>query len=235
MHAYSRNMKVVLALGTIAVASLFWVGVTSAHSVSRPHKQHRRHEARPPQVLYVSNSTLTGVTVAADRRSRGARARHQQHHSPNGRGCSSAAYTTIGAAVAAASPRATIIVCPGSYSEDVVIPTGKPLTLKGVGNPIINALNLTNGLQILASDSTVEGFTIGYATGEGILVGAQPGLGGTVYGATIRNNTVIANDRGNPTGGSITNSSYGQCNASPAGPGDCGEGSISSLPTTRQS
>jgi parallel beta-helix repeat protein len=41
---------------------------------------------------------------------------------------------------------------------------------------------------------------------------------------TIRNNTVIDNDRGNPTGGAITESSYGQCNASDAGPGDCGEG-----------
>ncbi len=201
MRTYSRTMKGILALGTIAVASLAWAGVTSAHSVSRPHHVHRHHQGHLPQVLYVSNSSAS-----------------------QGRGCSSTAYTTIGAAVAAASPGATIIVCPGSYQEDVVIPAGKPLTLKGIEDPIINALNLDNGVQILASNSTVEGFTIGYATGEGILVGALPGAGGTVSGVTIRGNTVIENDRGNPTGGSISDSSYAQCNVSAAGPGDCGEG-----------
>jgi parallel beta-helix repeat protein len=223
MRLYSRSMKGVLALGTIAVASLAWAGMASAHSTSRPHKSHRRHEAHLPQVLYVSNSTVGG-TAAADQGLRKGRSRHQRHQSPAGRGCSSAGYTTIGAAVAAASPHATIVVCPGSYPEDVVIPTGKPLTLEGVKNPIINAFNLDNGVQVLASNTTVEGFTIGYATGEGILVGAQPGLGGTVSGVTLRDNTVIDNDRGNPTGAPITSSSYEQCNGSAAGPGDCGEG-----------
>jgi hypothetical protein len=223
MRTYSRTMKGILTLGMIAVASLAWAAITSAHSIPRPHKAHPRHQTGLPQLLYVSDSAASG-TAAADTELRKGHSRHQRHQSPANRGCSSAAYTTIGAAVAAAGPRATIIVCAGSYPEDVVIPAGKPLTLQGVGNPIINAMNLVNGVQVLASNTTVEGFTIGYATGEGILVGALPGVGGTVSGVTIRNNTVIANDRGNPTGGAITTSSYGQCNASAAGPGDCGEG-----------
>jgi parallel beta-helix repeat protein len=221
MRAYSRSMKGILALGTIAVAGLVCAGTTFAHSIPRPHKAHPRHHAPLPQVLYVSKSAASGLAAPAERRQR---SRHQRHHASHSRGCSRAAYTTIGAAVAAASPGTTVIVCAGSYPEDVVIPSGKPLTLKGVGNPIINALNLANGVQVLASNSTVEGFTIGYATGEGILVGAQPGAGSTVSGVTISGNTVIDNDRGNPTGASISTSSYGQCNLSAAGPGDCGEG-----------
>lgn len=224
MRAHSRSLKSVVAVGTIALASLGLADAAAAHSISRPHKTHRRHEAHLPQVLYVSNSAASGAAAAAKHGQRAASSRHRRPQWSKGPGCSSATYTTIGAAVAAASPQATIVVCPGSYPEDVVIPASKPLTLKGVGNPIINAMNLANGLQILASNSTVEGFTIGYATGEGILVGSQPGLGGTVSGVTVRDNTVIDNDRGNPTGGSISNSSYGQCNVSAAGPGDCGEG-----------
>jgi len=42
-------------------------------------------------------------------------------------------YATIQAAVDAARPRATILVCPGTYAEQVVITT--PLTLKGISAP----------------------------------------------------------------------------------------------------
>lgn len=224
MRAYSRTVKCVLALGTIAVASLAWAGVASAHSIARPHRVHRPNKPSLPQVLYVSNAAAGEAAPAAKlRTSRTRRSRHQWP-APYGHGCSNPGYTTIGAAVAAAGPHATIIVCAGSYPEDVVIPSGKSLTLKGVGDPIINASGLANGVQVLGSNSTVEGFTIGYATGEGILVGAQPGSGGTVSSVTIVDNTVIDNDRGNPTGGSISNSTYAQCNVSAAGPGDCGEG-----------
>lgn len=221
MRAYSRTVKGVLALGTIAVAGSAWAGISSAHVLSGSHRADRPHQVQRPQVLYVSSSAATDVVASA---SRAGRSRYKRHRPHDGAGCSEATYATIGAAVTAASPKATIIVCPGSYAEDVVIPSGKALTLKGVGDPIINALNLTNGVQILASNSTVEGFTIGYATGEGILIGAQPGAGATVSGVTISDNTVIDNDRGNPTGASITSSSYAQCNSSAAGPGDCGEG-----------
>jgi parallel beta-helix repeat protein len=143
---------------------------------------------------------------------------------PGAAGCANAAYTTIGAAVAAANPGDTIVVCPGVYAEDVVVPAGKPLALEGIGNPIINAIKQVNGVQVLASGTTVEGFTVAYATGEGILVGALPGTGGTVSRVTISDNTVIDNDQGNPTGALVSDSSYAECNAAQGIPGDCGEG-----------
>lgn len=139
-------------------------------------------------------------------------------------GCVSAAYKTIGAAVAAASAGDTIAVCPGVYTEDVVVPAGKPLTIEGLGVPLIDASKQDNGVQVLASGTTVEGFTVGYATGEGILVGSLPGQGGTVSNVTIRDNTVIDNDQGNPTGSTVSGSSYAECNAAQGVPGDCGEG-----------
>jgi parallel beta-helix repeat protein len=139
-------------------------------------------------------------------------------------GCASATYTTISAAVAAASAGDTIAVCPGVYTEDVVVPAGKQLTIEGIGVPIIDAVNQDNGIQVLASGTTIEGFTVAYATGEGILLGSLPGQGGTVSRVTIRDNTVIDNDRGNPTGASLATSSYAQCAAAQGVPGDCGEG-----------
>ncbi len=145
-------------------------------------------------------------------------------------GCASAAYSTIGAAVAAAANGQTIVVCPGTYTEDVVLPSTKTLTLRGLGDPVIDATGFNNGFQVLSSGSTVQGFTVEHATGEGILVGALPGQGGQVSGVAIRDNTVEYNDLGNPTTLPITTSSYGQCNETPQAPpappipGDCGEG-----------
>jgi parallel beta-helix repeat protein len=217
MHLKLRTVKGLVAAAAIAGTAFVGAAMTSAHSVLPGHGPFA------PPVLYVSNAAVGGADTT-DVPSPAGWSGYPSFPQPDGRGCSSAAYTTISAAVAAATAGNTIIVCPGHYPEDVVVPVGKPLTLEGVGNPIIDASNLDNGIQVLASNSTVEGFTIGYATGEGILVGAQPGAGGVVSGVTIRNNTVIDNDRGNPTGGGISTSSYGQCNVSAAGPGDCGEG-----------
>jgi parallel beta-helix repeat protein len=140
------------------------------------------------------------------------------------RACASASYTTISSAVSAASSGDTIVVCPGFYSEGVVVPAGKPLTINGVGNPTVNALGLDNGVQVLASGTTIEGLRVAYATGEGILVGSLPGAGSTVKNVTIRDNIVFDNDRGNPTGAPITTAKYAECNAQAGVPGDCGEG-----------
>jgi parallel beta-helix repeat protein len=46
-------------------------------------------------------------------------------------------YTTIQAAVSAATPGSTIDVCPGTYAEQVVITT--PLTLRGISAPPLSA------------------------------------------------------------------------------------------------
>ncbi len=171
------------------------------------------------RALYVSNTSGVAPSVAAPT--------YGGSPNPGGgnpQGCVNAAYTTIGAAVAAASPGNTIVVCPGVYAEQVVVPAAKQLTIEGVGNPIVNAVSQDNGFQVLASGTTIEGFTVGYATGEGILVGSLPGVGGTVSRVTIRDNTVISNDRGNPLGAVTSGSSYAECNGDQGEPGDCGEG-----------
>ncbi|MFZ0970674.1 MAG: hypothetical protein WAN22_00520 [Solirubrobacteraceae bacterium] len=46
------------------------------------------------------------------------------------RSCRSASYSTIQSAVDAAKPGATVTVCPGTYTEDVIV--SSPLTLRGV-------------------------------------------------------------------------------------------------------
>ena len=137
-------------------------------------------------------------------------------------GCGNGTYSTIGAAVNAAVRGETIVVCPGTYPGGVVL--SKTLSIVGVGNPEIDATGQNNGVQVLASGSRIQGFTVENALGEGILVGL--GLS-PVSNVTISGNTVTHNDQGNPTGGPITTSSYPQCNVNPATPtvpGDCGEG-----------
>lgn len=137
-------------------------------------------------------------------------------------GCGHGSYATVGAAVSAAASGQTIIVCPGTYPGGVVV--AKTLTIKGVGHPVINATGEDNGVQVLASGSTIEGLTVENATGEGILVGLATA---PVSHVTISHNTVRRNDQGNPDGAVLTNSPYAQCNTNPATPtvpGDCGEG-----------
>ena len=137
-------------------------------------------------------------------------------------GCGHHSFRTIGAAVSAAVSGDTILVCPGTYPGGVVV--SKTLSILGLGHPVINATGQDNGVQVLASGSKIQGFTVKNAIGEGILVGLAKT---PVSDVTIRGNTVKHNDQGNPTGGTITTSSYPQCNTNPATPtipGDCGEG-----------
>jgi pectin methylesterase-like acyl-CoA thioesterase len=92
---------------------------------------------------------------------------------PSGNG---GCYTTIGAAVAAASAHDTITVAPGTYHEDVVIST--PLSLIGAGasNTIIDSTGLPNGIHVDGFEHaglnhvTVTGFTVKNADFQGILV-----------------------------------------------------------------
>jgi len=109
---------------------------------------------------------------------------------PSGRaGC----YSTIVAAVAAASPGTTIHVAPGTYKEDVVI--GKELSLIGAdpASTIIDAAGLSNGIFIDGIDNPglsnvlISGFTVEDANFEGILVANASSV-------TIRGNHVLNND-----------------------------------------
>ena len=137
-------------------------------------------------------------------------------------GCGPGSTPTISGAVAMARSGDSIRVCWGRYKEDVVVPPTKSLTIEGIGNPLVDASGLDNGFVVLSSNSSIEGFTVEHATGEGILVEGQPGV--PVSGVTITRNSVLYNDLGNPTGGPISGSDYPECNAQGEIPGDCGEG-----------
>ncbi len=81
-------------------------------------------------------------------------------------GGTSGCYSTIGAAVAAAPPYSTILVAPGTYTEDVIIE--HPLTLLGANSTttIIDASGKSNGIYINGQGNAalrnvvVTGFTV---------------------------------------------------------------------------
>jgi hypothetical protein len=111
-------------------------------------------------------------------------------------------YPTISAAVAAASPGATINVDPGVYNETVTI--NKPLTLDGAqagadastrsgsNESVVQGPNGQTAFVVAANDVTINGFTVQGNTsvnqfGAGIYI--QPGESGT----QIRDNIVQDN------------------------------------------
>jgi parallel beta-helix repeat protein len=112
-------------------------------------------------------------------------------------------YTTIGAAVAAASADDTIHVGAGKYFEDVVI--GAPLSLIGAdrSNTIIDATGKANGIYIDGRDNpglsqvAVRGFTIQNAKFEGILVTNASSV--TISDNRVANNDLALNPSPPPT------------------------------------
>jgi Protein of unknown function (DUF1565) len=152
------------------------------------------------------------------------------------RSCRSAAYSTIQSAVSAARPGATVTVCPGTYTEDVIV--SSPLTLRGVDATIQGTTSANGncdqlgptgpgsapclaGVTIKSSWVQISGFTVTGATGEGILATGSL-AGGSISHVTIRDNRVVGND----TGGipPATGGGYPQCESVGGIPGDCGEG-----------
>ena len=107
-----------------------------------------------------------------------------------------ACYTTIGAAVAAATPGDTINVAHGTYKEQVTLSNSISLVGENRNNTTIDATGLVNGIYINGTasapnagvtDVTVTGFTIENAQTEGILVANASNV-------TISNNDVTNND-----------------------------------------
>jgi hypothetical protein len=179
--------------------------------------------------LSVAAAALCGVTSASAAPTATLFVKNGAVSGDSGHSCQTAAYSTIGAAVAAAAPGSRIVVCTGTYDEGVVL--SKPLALRGE-HAVIDATTAAtgNGVQITrgGSGSSVEGFTIENATFEGILVGTAPVAPATVDGTpatggepvsdvTIADNVLVHNDAG--FGGTA-----GQCFTTPNAPGDCGEG-----------
>ncbi len=143
--------------------------------------------------------------------------------SPTGSGtaCSAPAPCSLAIAVSTAPSGATVRARGGTYTGGIVIST--PIDLDGSGGAVLDASTSANGvgIQITASGSTVDHFTVENATYEGILVGTSPtaSSGAPVTGVTIDHSSVIDNDQG------ITASPpTGECAPTAGGPGDCGEG-----------
>jgi parallel beta-helix repeat protein len=106
----------------------------------------------------------------------------------DGADCPKADFTMIQAAVVAASPGDTILVCAGTYHERVTI-AKNDLTLRGKGmtaDVVIDADLIGNGILVSgASGVTIEGFTVREGHDNDIfLVGAT--------GNTIRGNILTA-------------------------------------------
>ncbi len=143
----------------------------------------------PPGSLFVSPSGAAGKADAS---------------------CATAKYSSIQAAVDAATAGHTVVVCGGTYFEGVNVT--KPLTFRGF-DAVIDTSAKNVGVTVHASNTTVTGFTVENAIGEGILA-----VG--VSGVTIDDNVVMNNNRDatNPS------TSYSECQAQGPVPGDCGEG-----------
>jgi len=103
-------------------------------------------------------------------------------------------FSSINAAVAAASPNDTVKVAAGIYTEDVVI--GKALSLVGAGpgTTTIDATGLSNGVYINGLDNkslsgvVVTGLSVENANFEGILITNASDV-------TVWNNHVSSNDK----------------------------------------
>jgi len=198
----------VRAAGGLLAAALL-AGLAGGVALAHPRHQH-------PRTLYVKPRAKAG---AADRN------------------CRSAAYSTIQAAVDAAAPGSTVVVCRGNYTEDVII--AKQLTLAGRHGAVVHGSATAGGqceqlgptgpstapclaaITIKSSRVTVEGLTVTGAIGEGILATGSL-AGGSISHVVIRENRVVGNDRGGipPT----SSSPYPQCVEVGQIPGDCGEG-----------
>ncbi len=184
---------------------------------------------------------LMGLFAAQATAPAGAAERHALYVSPSAqpnnsdRSCNSARYTTIAAGVKAAPAWGTVVVCPGTYHEQVVL--AKPITVTGrdatvdetgvkptlvVSPPGVGPLTIFAGVVITSSNVQFSGFTVTNALGEGILAG---GVNGTIYGDAITGNVVQHNDLG---GGVPPASTYFECQPMQQGsaeiPNDCGEG-----------
>lgn len=206
----SRTIVLLVSTGLLAGA------VSSASAHDRGHHQSKKGHSHS-RTLYVSPTAKAG---AADRN------------------CASAAYSKIQSAVDAASRGGTVVVCRGSYTEDVII--SAPLTLVGRRGAVVHGSQTANGkceqlgpsgpgtapclagITIKSGRVTVQGLTVTGAIGEGIL--ATGSLSGhSISHVVISGNRVVGND----TSGIIPpakTSPYPQCVEVNEIPGDCGEG-----------
>jgi len=194
-----------IAAAALSAATVGGVAATAASAWNTP--------ATP--TLYVNNSTGSGYGDGPATAARHDGRRNHDHHGSGSGSCASAAYTKIGQAVAAATvPGTQIVVCPGTYrGEDVTVT--KNVSIEGI-QATVDATGESNGFTLLApaAGTTIKGFTIENAVGEGVLA-----LG--TSDVSILGNTVQDNDKGVGKLGV----GYPQCEPTKENPfPDCGEG-----------
>jgi hypothetical protein len=129
--------------------------------------------------------------------------------------CPGAAYTTISAAVAVASPGDTIQVCPGTYNENVLIPVtlsgltlsgaqaGNPVSGRSFGSPVESTVN--GQITVHPVNVTIDGFSLTRSVPAfaafGIVVKA--GADGAVITNTIIDTVTTPDTSGNGTAQAI--------------------------------
>ena len=133
-------------------------------------------------------------------------------------------YSTIQGAVSHAAPYDVINVGPGTYKEDVTISHSLSLIGAGAGKTTIDATGLANGIFVDGyshhdgiSHVIVDGFTVKNAQFEGILVVSA-------FDVTIRNNTIVDNDKFGPVFSPNPSGCLGQPAFETDESGDCGGG-----------
>jgi nitrous oxidase accessory protein NosD len=211
-----RHRPVLGALVAASAAALYLAAGAQAHGQPGQSHQGKHGHQNGLRALYVSRKS---ASRQADK------------------SCRTAAYSTVQSAVNHAASGTTIVVCRGTYTEDVVI--ARPLKLLGLKGATIRGAKTTTfmcdqlgsngpgsapclaGITIKSSHVTVAGFTVKGAIGEGILVTGSLKKG-PIHDVTIEQNRVVGNDTGGipPT----TSSAYPQCVEVGQIPGDCGEG-----------
>lgn len=209
----ARVNRLVLAFAVCAVVAVAQTGVAMASR--RGHDDFDHHHPGGGGAIFVSPSGSAGSGDWS---------------------CDSAAYSTIQSAVDAAPSGGTVTVCPGTYTEDVII--SSPLNLRGIDATIVGSQTANGmcdqlgpngpgsapclaGVTIKSGWVQVSGFTVRGAPGEGILATGSLG-GGSISNVSISDNRVVNNNTdGIPPN---PNSLYPQCQAAGQVPGDCGEG-----------
>jgi nitrous oxidase accessory protein NosD len=116
-----------------------------------------------------------------------------------GLSCSSAAFSSLQAAVEAAPTHGTVVVCPGTYTQSVTL--DKTIWLQGRPGAVIDAAGQIYGVGAAAAHSTVTGLTVENAVftpqgelGDGIVTGGL--VNGSLVSAshvTISGNTTVNN------------------------------------------